>query len=64
MLKMTELAQRPAVAYHPLEFRHGPISMVGPGTLVVFLYLPFAQALAFHRAVGVGLELLTPRAGS
>ena len=37
MLKMTEMAQRPAVAYHPLEFRHGPMAMVRPGTLVVFL---------------------------
>ncbi|MBI3084872.1 MAG: SIS domain-containing protein [candidate division NC10 bacterium] len=35
MLKMTEMAQRTAVAYHPLEFRHGPIATVGPGTVVV-----------------------------
>jgi glucosamine--fructose-6-phosphate aminotransferase (isomerizing) len=110
MLKMTEMAQRPAVAYHPLEFRHGPIAMTGPDTLVVcfgtragarleadlvrdlrrhgarvvslrdewpggaevevevtlrvrlddearcLLYLPFAQTLAYHRAVGAGLD--------
>ena len=37
MLKMTEMAQRPAVAYHPLEFRHGPIAVAGPGTLAVLL---------------------------
>ena len=115
MLKMTEMAQRPAVAYHPLEFRHGPIAMVGPGTLAVFfgtragarleadlardirrhgatvvslrdewrgtrdldvdvalgvrledearclLYLPFAQALAYHRAIGAGLDPDRPR---
>jgi len=115
MLKMTEMAQRPAVAYHPLEFRHGPIAMVGPGTAVVFfgtragarleadlatdlrrhgatvvslrdewrgaeeldvdvalgvrledearclLYLPFAQALAYHRAMGAGLDPDRPR---
>jgi glucosamine--fructose-6-phosphate aminotransferase (isomerizing) len=35
MLKMTEMAQRPAVAYHPLEFRHGPIAVAGPGTVAV-----------------------------
>lgn len=110
MLKMTEMAQRPAVAYHPLEFRHGPIAGAGPGTVAVFfgsragarleadlarelrrqgaavvslrdewkgrgevdvdvslnaglsdearglLYLPFAQGLAYHRAVGAGRD--------
>jgi glucosamine--fructose-6-phosphate aminotransferase (isomerizing) len=115
MLKMTEMARRPAVAYHPLEFRHGPIAVAGPGTVVVFfgtragarleadlardlrehgaivvnlrdewrgaaevdvdvalgvrlddgarclLYLPFAQALAYHRAVGAGLDPDRPR---
>ena len=115
MLKMTEMAQRTAVAYHPLEFRHGPISSAGPGTVVVLfgsragarleadlvkdlrrhgamvvslrdewrgvadvdvdvalgvrlsdearclLYVPFAQALAYHRAVGVGLDPDHPR---
>jgi glucosamine--fructose-6-phosphate aminotransferase (isomerizing) len=115
MLKMTEMAQRPAVAYHPLEFRHGPIAMVEPGTVVVFfgtragarleadlamdlqrhgatvvslrdewqgaegldvdvalgvrlddearclLYLPFAQTLAYHRALGAGLDPDRPR---
>ena len=110
MLKMTEMAQRPAVAYHPLEFRHGPIAMAGPGTVAVLfgtragarlevdlardlhrhgamvmsirdgwrgvreadvdvnlnlhlsdevrclLYVLFAQALAYHRSVGSGLD--------
>ena len=110
MLKMTEMAQRMAVAYHPLEFRHGPIAVVGPGTVAVLfgteagakletalvrdlrrhgatvvalrddgksgseaevdvslgvglsdaarsvLYLPFAQALAYWRAVGAELN--------
>ncbi len=110
MLKMTEMAQRTAVAYHPLEFRHGPIAAAGPGTLAVLfetqagrrmeadlvrdlrrhgasvmrlrdsgqaateadvdiileagvsdaarslLYLPFAQGLAYSRAVGAGLD--------
>ncbi len=115
MLKMTEMAQRPAVAYHPLEFRHGPIALAGPGTLAVLfetqagqhmeadlvrdlrrhgasvlrlrdsgqpateaevdialetglsdaarslLYLPFAQALAYCRAVGAGLDPDRPK---
>ena len=109
MLKLTEMAQRPCVAYHPLEFRHGPIAMAGPGTVVILfgtqagarlekalvrdlrkhgaavvalgddwgtagadvevsldiglsdaarsvLYLPFAQAMAYYRAVGAGLD--------
>ena len=109
MLKLTEMAQRPAVTYHPLEFRHGPIAAAGPGTVAVLfgteggkrlekalvqdlrrqgvsvvalgddwsmaeaetgvalgaglsdaarslLYLPFGQALAYHRAVGAGLD--------
>ena len=110
MLKMTEMAQRAAVAYHPLEFRHGPIAVAGPGTVAVLfgsragakleaelvrdlqkygaavvslrddwrgvaavdvdvalnvrlsdearclLYVPFAQALAYHRAVWAGLD--------
>jgi len=115
MLKMTEMAQRSAVAYHPLEFRHGPIAVAGPGTVVVLfgtragarleadlirdfhrlgamviglrdgwrgapepdvdvdlnvrlsdearclLYVPFAQALAYHRSVGAGLDPDRPR---
>ena len=109
MLKLTEMAQRSAVAYHPLEFRHGPIAAAGPGTVAVLfgteggkrlekalvrdlrrqgvsvvalgddwsmaeaetgvalgvglsdaarslLYLPFGQALAYHRAIGAGLD--------
>ncbi len=115
MLKMTEMAQRPALAYHPLEFRHGPIAVAAPGTVAVLfgsragakleadlardlrchgamvitlrdewrstaevdvdialgvhlsdearclLYVPFAQALAYHRAVGLGLDPDRPR---
>ena len=115
MLKMTEMAQRTAMAYHPLEFRHGPIAIAGPGTVAVLfgtdaganmetalvrdlrkhraavvlvragesrpveaevcvslgagvsdasrslLYLPFAQSLAYWRAVGAGLDPDRPR---
>jgi glucosamine--fructose-6-phosphate aminotransferase (isomerizing) len=115
MLKMTEMAQRVAVAYHPLEFRHGPISAVGSGTVAVLfgteagatleaaliqdlrkhgattvvirdgariegnadvsialgaglsdltqsvLYLPFAQLLAYWRAIGADLNPDRPK---
>jgi len=35
VLKATETAQVPASAFHPLEFRHGPISVCEPGMIVV-----------------------------
>ena len=35
VLKVTETSQVPASAFHPLEFRHGPISVCEPGMLVV-----------------------------
>lgn len=37
MLKMTEMTQRPAVAYRPLECRHGQMPMIEPGTVAVVL---------------------------
>jgi glutamine---fructose-6-phosphate transaminase (isomerizing) len=37
MLKLKEMTQVPCEAYSPLEFRHGPISVVGAGTLAVLL---------------------------
>ncbi len=36
-LKLKEMTQTPCEAYNPLEFRHGPISIVSPGTAVVLL---------------------------
>lgn len=36
-LKLTETSQVATSAYEPLEFRHGPISLCDPGTLVVGL---------------------------
>jgi glucosamine--fructose-6-phosphate aminotransferase (isomerizing) len=36
-LKIIETSQLDASAYEPLEFRHGPISVCEPGTLVVGL---------------------------
>ncbi len=35
VLKMTETSQIPASAFHPLEFRHGPMSVCEPGMLVI-----------------------------
>jgi glucosamine--fructose-6-phosphate aminotransferase (isomerizing) len=34
VLKATETGQVPASAFHPLEFRHGPISVCEPGVVV------------------------------
>jgi glutamine---fructose-6-phosphate transaminase (isomerizing) len=36
-LKLTETSQVPTNTYEPLEFRHGPISVCEPGTLVIGL---------------------------
>lgn len=36
-LKLKEMTQTISEAYNPLEFRHGPISIVRPGTTVVIL---------------------------
>jgi glucosamine--fructose-6-phosphate aminotransferase (isomerizing) len=36
-LKLKEMTQTPCEAYNPLEFRHGPISIVTEGTAVVLL---------------------------
>lgn len=37
MLKLKEMSQVPCETYSPLEFRHGPISIVEPGTAAVLL---------------------------
>jgi glucosamine--fructose-6-phosphate aminotransferase (isomerizing) len=57
-LKLKEMTQVPCEAYSPLEFRHGPISIVEPGTAAVLLggtreeaYLPdLERDLARHGA--------------
>lgn len=36
-LKLKEMTQTPCEAYNPLEFRHGPISIVREGTAAVYL---------------------------
>jgi glucosamine--fructose-6-phosphate aminotransferase (isomerizing) len=48
-LKMKEMALTEAEAFHPLEFRHGPMAMVDRATLVVGLLS--ARALAHEAAV-------------
>jgi glutamine---fructose-6-phosphate transaminase (isomerizing) len=57
-LKLKEMTQVPCEAYSPLEFRHGPISIIEPGSAVVVLgatreerYLPdLERELARHGA--------------
>lgn len=44
MLKTKEMACSWAEAYHPLEFRHGPMSIAGPPALVVGLISDSAAA--------------------
>ena len=40
MLKMKEMALAHSEAFHPLEFRHGPMSLVGADSLVIGLVSP------------------------
>ena len=42
MLKMKEMSLSYSEAYHTLEFRHGPMSMVGEDSLVIGLISPEA----------------------
>lgn len=37
MLKLKEMTQVPCETYSPLEFRHGPISIIEPGTAAVLI---------------------------
>jgi len=37
-LKLMEMSINPAQAFHPMEFRHGPVSLIDEGSLVVLLY--------------------------
>ncbi len=112
-LKLKEMTQSICEAYNPLEFRHGPISIVDEQTLIILfegmreqsytanverdlkfngayvvavgpnysaeadkslvvgsgfsdlarclLYLPFAQLLAYYRAISIGLDPDKPR---
>jgi glucosamine--fructose-6-phosphate aminotransferase (isomerizing) len=37
-LKLMEMSLNPAQAFHPMEYRHGPVSLIDNGSLVVLLY--------------------------
>ncbi len=56
MLKMTEMSLTTAQAFHFLEFRHGPMSMVEPGAQ--FIGLLSSGAAAHERAVIHEMEAL------
>jgi glucosamine--fructose-6-phosphate aminotransferase (isomerizing) len=65
VLKMTETSQIPAAAFHPLEFRHGPISVCEPGMLVIALLGGPAEAeerrvVAESAALGATTWVLGP----
>jgi glucosamine--fructose-6-phosphate aminotransferase (isomerizing) len=64
MLKMKEMSLSPSEAFHFLEFRHGPKSVVAPGTLVIGLVdtemrEQEGQVLAEMRALGAGVLAIT-----
>lgn len=56
VLKMTETSQVPASAFHPLEFRHGPMSVCEPGVLVIGIVGGESEA-AERRVVEESAEL-------
>ena len=37
-LKLMEMSLNPAQPFHPMEFRHGPVSLIDDGSIVVMLY--------------------------
>jgi glucosamine--fructose-6-phosphate aminotransferase (isomerizing) len=39
-LKLQEMSLSYSQAFHPMEFRHGPVSLIDEGSLVVMLYSP------------------------
>ncbi len=61
MLKMKEMSLAYSEAYHTLEFRHGPMSMVGADSLVVGLISPAAarhELRALHEMAEKGATIL------
>lgn len=68
-LKLKEMTQSPCEAYNPLEFRHGPISIVHERTLVILLegerearYLPDVERDL--RGYGARVVAVGPRAST
>ncbi len=61
-LKLMEMSLSYAQAYHPLEYRHGPVALVDERTLAVMLYQPEAEESKLvaelqakgARAIGLG----------
>lgn len=61
MLKMKEMSLTPAEAFHFMEFRHGPKSVVARGTLIVGLVSEGAreqEALVLREVRGLGAAVL------
>jgi glutamine---fructose-6-phosphate transaminase (isomerizing) len=66
-LKVTEMSVSYAQSFHTLEFRHGPKSIVGPETLLVFLlsesgYQAECEALREMKSLGATTLVVTNRA--
>ena len=66
-LKVTEMSASYAQSFHTLEFRHGPKSIVGPETLLVFLlsesgYPAECEALREMKSLGAMTLVVTNRA--
>ena len=62
MLKMKEMSLSYSEAYHTLEFRHGPMSMVGADSLVIGLITPVAakhETRVLDEMRGLGAKVLT-----
>jgi glutamine---fructose-6-phosphate transaminase (isomerizing) len=65
-LKVTEMSMSYAQSFHTLEFRHGPKSIVGPETLLVFLlsesgYQAECEALQEMKSLGATTLVVTNR---
>jgi glucosamine--fructose-6-phosphate aminotransferase (isomerizing) len=65
-LKVTEMSVSYAQSFHTLEFRHGPKSIVGPETLLVFLlsesgYEAECEALKEMKSLGATTIAVTNR---
>ncbi len=61
MLKMKEMSLSYSEAYHTLEFRHGPMSTVGAGSLVIGLISPGSarpEIRLLHEMADMGARVL------
>lgn len=53
-LKLMEMSLQPAQAFHPMEFRHGPVSLIDERALVALLYS--AESAAEEAALAAELQ--------